>query len=98
MQRIERNTYTEENIHADKYCTRWRERNLVERVKTEKTGIEYSTHETDGLSDNTRKSMDDVHYWIKPVYECPISIPIILERMSLYLKKFEYCLGGITGM
>ena len=41
--------------------------------------------------------MDNLYYWIKPVYKSAISIAIILERMDLFLKQFEDSVGGVTG-
>ena len=42
--------------------------------------------------------MDNLHHWFEPIHECAIriSIPIILERIRLALKKFEDSVGGIT--
>lgn len=55
-----------------------------------------STHEANGLSENSRKFMDDLHHRTKPVYQCSISIPIVLERIGLFLKQFEDSVGGVT--
>ncbi|SRR6266702_1330416 len=63
-------------------------------VKTQTARTNVSTHQTYGLSENTRKSMDDLHYWFEPV--CAISIPIVLKCMNLVLKQFEDSVGGVT--
>jgi hypothetical protein len=41
--------------------------------------------------------VDDLYYRIKVGYECVISVPIILERMGLFLKQCEDGVGGVTG-
>jgi hypothetical protein len=89
--------YREEIVHAGKYCTSWWEWYLVEKSKNAKQKKSTcSAHQTNGRSENTRKSMDNLHYWFKPVHQCATPIPIILKRIRLVLKQFKDSVGGIT--
>ena len=57
----------------------------------------YSTHQTDGISDNARKSLDDLDDRFKAADQFVISFSIFFKRMSVLLKQFEDSVWGVTG-
>ena len=72
----------------------WR---LISEIGSDDNESTYSTHKTDGTSDNVRKSLNDLDDWFKAAYQFVISILIFFKRMSFFLKQLENSVGGVTG-
>ena len=72
----------------------WR---LISEIGSDDNESTYSTHKTDGTSDNVRKSLNDLDDWFEAAYQFVISILIFFKRMSFFLKQLENSVGGVTG-